>query len=590
MAVSYVGGSVGTDALPAHQVGDLILVFGFRDGSTTAPGTLSGYTGVHASGANTCSMRLQWKIATSTSESSPAMSNASCHVRMVFRGTHPSTPIGNFLQRGGSNTTVVYDAVTCSGDGRGAFVGFCGHRSINTALETPPTGMVAGPNHLNATAEAVGHYQLWNRDVDWPETSVAVGGTSSGFRGIVVELMPADKVIGELIWWKVFEDSSGSGLDDFFTSTDAPVAASGDLALVAFATQDNTPGSPSGWSSLWQRAFTGFVGNLHLYYKNLTSSDVTFSSVISSGDETVAVLLVFHKCELASSSTSGISNGSSGSADPPAVSFDSGGKTKTTVAIGGVVNTVRESPTPPSGFSLICSGWAGDGSVGFNLAAAYIEGTDTIVDPGTFGGYSSAAWVAATVSFIHGIPYVGTVTAPVLSFATAALSFFGKYSAVLSAPAFSLTAPAVTYIAEYGATVTFETFEFSTNPLTYSVGYRFTADTPSFPISSFDLSWVGEFGWEVSSLEFSIETFDLSYSLITVWRATLAEFPFVAYPFGTIFPWKPVAPGDGTWGEGGDDELTWTEGVAAAGAWTEAGAETDDWTFESPSSAGWTIH
>jgi hypothetical protein len=189
MAISYVGGQVGVNTLtiPTHQVGDLIIAFAYRDGNNTAPTVPNGWTLIGtASGGNSNSSVACYKIAQSTSETFGTFTNATSVLCHVYRG---AKDVGGQNSNGAQSTTVNYPAVTMQvTDGSSWVVGFAGHRSVNTNLQNPPTGMVLRTPVLDATDEAAG-FDTDGGVTQWNSTNVSIGGTSSGWRSRTIELL-----------------------------------------------------------------------------------------------------------------------------------------------------------------------------------------------------------------------------------------------------------------------------------------------------------------------------------------------------------------------------------------------------------------
>lgn len=190
MAISRISSATGTNTatLGTHAAGDLILVFAYRDGNTTAPSLASGFTNIQASGSNTNSARMGWKIAASGSETVGTWTNATSVIAVVYRG---ADGIGGSAITGGASTTISYPALTMQvTDGSSWVVGAAGHRSTNVAIETAPSGMTNVTSVSDATDEAAWHDT--NAGVtSWSAASASVGGTSSGWRSITVELIAA---------------------------------------------------------------------------------------------------------------------------------------------------------------------------------------------------------------------------------------------------------------------------------------------------------------------------------------------------------------------------------------------------------------
>jgi len=188
VAISYVGGASGVTSatLPAHEIGDLILAFAFRDGSTTAPTLGSGFTSTTTQTGTSSSCRVGFRRATVTNTATGTWTNATSVIFVIYRDVGA---IGGFSSTSGSSTTINYPEVTLTDQAGSSWVaGFSGHRSTNVAIETAPLGMVNRVSVSDATDEAAAH------DTNGGLTSFAartaeVGGTSSGWVSATVELI-----------------------------------------------------------------------------------------------------------------------------------------------------------------------------------------------------------------------------------------------------------------------------------------------------------------------------------------------------------------------------------------------------------------
>lgn len=193
MAISRISSATGTTSIasmPTHQAGDLLLAFAFRDGSTSAPTRPSGWTNIASSGGNTCSICCAYKVAASGSETSGTWTSATSLIIVVYRGQRSAgTPIGAFAHTGGASTSITYPAITLWHTTGSSWVsGFAGHRSANVAIETAPSGMTNVTSVSDATDEAAAHDT--NAAVSsWSPAAASVGGTSSGWRSITVEIL-----------------------------------------------------------------------------------------------------------------------------------------------------------------------------------------------------------------------------------------------------------------------------------------------------------------------------------------------------------------------------------------------------------------
>lgn len=212
MALSRIAAGAGagaTIALAAHQAGDIIVIYAFRDGSTTAPTLPAGWLAINSGGANTCSGRLGYKIAKNASTTSGTWTNATHIAYTIYRGQHPKSPIGGNAGTNGTAASVSYPALTMVDTGGTSVVlGFCGHRSVDTTLETAPTGMTNRSTHVDATDEIAGHDT--GTVSSWSLQTVAVGGTASGWRGVTVELRNDPGGVADNEFWVATDGDAGN--------------------------------------------------------------------------------------------------------------------------------------------------------------------------------------------------------------------------------------------------------------------------------------------------------------------------------------------------------------------------------------------
>lgn len=199
-AIAFIGSAAagtedGWPGLPAHQTGDLLLAFSFHDGTSTLQSIPAGFTEIHRWGSSSCNARLAYRFATSAAETiapadwgiSGTGATRSLHVH-VYRGVDADSPIGAFQAGSGAGN---YPALSFEvGNGTSWAVGFSGHRSTDTALETPPSGMALRDNVLTASIESSGFDTLGGVP-SWDGDTVAIGGTVSGNKSITLELRAA---------------------------------------------------------------------------------------------------------------------------------------------------------------------------------------------------------------------------------------------------------------------------------------------------------------------------------------------------------------------------------------------------------------
>lgn len=197
--IGFASAEATTVSIPAHQVGDLIIIWAFRDGSVTNPTIgMSGATTItNAADGTTCSISAAYKVALSTGETSGTWTNATGLVCAVFRGQATNkTPLGSHQSTSGTTNTVSYASViNCKTSSW--IVGFAAHRSINTTIESPPTGFAMQTNTVGASAEFVGFDTNGVRGGvgSYPLTTVSISGTASGWMSTLIEIFNGDNVM-----------------------------------------------------------------------------------------------------------------------------------------------------------------------------------------------------------------------------------------------------------------------------------------------------------------------------------------------------------------------------------------------------------
>lgn len=195
-SITYIGEATGTTSatLPAHQTGDLILGFAFRDGSTTLPTLPTGWSSIDTNTTTSTAARLAYKVATSNSETTGTWTNASSVIFLVYRNVNVTNLGFIDSEASGVGTTVTY-AVNGYWQGLSRIVAFAGHRSVDTSLETPPGDLTLIVNTVDATDEVSAFQSTVDNYGNWNSTNVSVGGTSSGWISFTTRLqVPIVKV------------------------------------------------------------------------------------------------------------------------------------------------------------------------------------------------------------------------------------------------------------------------------------------------------------------------------------------------------------------------------------------------------------
>lgn len=218
MSISRVGSAkhATTPTVPTHAIGDLILGWAFRDGSTTPPSLPSGYYSLATVIGTSCSARLFCKIATATNDTMGASTNATETQCVVYRSTTGFCVPGYVATNAGTTNTLNYAALATMADvsGRSWVAGGVGHRSINQDIETAPSGMTLVDNLLDATAETALH-DTNGAVSSWSSTNQTISGTASGWCSFALEICEAGPEAGDVTPVQVVSasnDASASSL------------------------------------------------------------------------------------------------------------------------------------------------------------------------------------------------------------------------------------------------------------------------------------------------------------------------------------------------------------------------------------------
>jgi hypothetical protein len=193
--VTRVGTATGDTSatLPAHQAGDIIIGWAFRDGSTTNPTLPAGWISLTSRDGTSCSARMGYKIAASAAETTGTWTNASVVAFAVYRGARSDgavDPVADWAFDTGTSSTVNYDGnnITLNSD-RTWVAAFVGHRSTDTTIETAPSNLTNVTSYANATAEVAIHDT--NGGVSsFVDDSVSITGTNSGWITETVTIEP----------------------------------------------------------------------------------------------------------------------------------------------------------------------------------------------------------------------------------------------------------------------------------------------------------------------------------------------------------------------------------------------------------------
>lgn len=267
MAISFVGAaSVRTATsitIPAHQVGDLILIFAYRDGSNTAPpvpaasGTVPTWTQIGtSSGANTNSSRLHYAVATATNTTSGTWTNATGLVVQVYRGA--GLPGANGITSSSSSNTITYPALTLQKtDGSSWVAAFAGHRAINSGTIPAPAGMTNRTVNTG-TVEVAGH-DTNGGVTSWSATNTTISGatTGNGYQARTVEIKEAALLTADA--GSLAVSGVATPFYELSPGIRRPVTVSGWLTGTADDVNEVTPNGANFVDSIKDTASTTFI-------------------------------------------------------------------------------------------------------------------------------------------------------------------------------------------------------------------------------------------------------------------------------------------------------------------------------------------
>jgi hypothetical protein len=172
--------------IPAHDVGDLIVIFAYSNVISSAPtipaasGTVPSWSLIQGGGGNTNGSGVWSFRATATNHTSGTFTNCTGLIAVVIQGAHPTTPVGGFAQAtanasGASASPAITQRVT---NGSSCLLYFHGHRSNVTTLSAAPAG-------FTRRAEAIGSAGICLNTKDDTTTDGAATQTDNGNGGYI---------------------------------------------------------------------------------------------------------------------------------------------------------------------------------------------------------------------------------------------------------------------------------------------------------------------------------------------------------------------------------------------------------------------
>ncbi|SHT22182.1 Bacteriophage protein [Mycobacteroides abscessus subsp. abscessus] len=198
--VQFVGANANANnnvTIPAHLVGDLIVLCGYNPYATTAPtkpsaaGTVPNWDYIdNANSAGGSGIATACFTATATNTTSGTWSNAGHMIAVVLRAHNPADPIGGHASQGGSSSgPSPAPAITLDHtDGSSVVLEFHGHSNLSsTGWDSAP----AGYTRRAASGSAFGPGLVLNtKDSSTSDGSVSqTGGQNfSNYAGAAVEI------------------------------------------------------------------------------------------------------------------------------------------------------------------------------------------------------------------------------------------------------------------------------------------------------------------------------------------------------------------------------------------------------------------
>ncbi|MGC5027074.1 hypothetical protein ACLQ3K_20185 [Tsukamurella sp. DT100] len=184
MSTTFIGsqgGSFGgtTVTIPAHQAGDLIVMFVLYTGTLTPP---AGWTLVGTGPYATAQTAIYYRFATSTSDTSGTWTGAALLANFTYRQAAPST-IPTASPANGNSATISFPELT----GHSAYlrIAYPASGAAASGWTNRPTANVQGVDALAASgaASAVGGNTTTISSQDWVSWTVGLSVAPAGKPG-----------------------------------------------------------------------------------------------------------------------------------------------------------------------------------------------------------------------------------------------------------------------------------------------------------------------------------------------------------------------------------------------------------------------
>lgn len=177
----------------APTAGDLIIVMAHRDGSTTPPTKVTGYTTIdNTTGANTNSAILAFKFSDGTETGTGTWTNATSVTTLIYR----NAGLGGWAKTRTAGTTspMTYGTLTMQNTSGTSWVAGMGATKGSTDVGTnAPSGMTT-----RTSATDIASFDTGAGVASWSAQTAAVNGTPSGTISYTLEILAIPS--GQLLW------------------------------------------------------------------------------------------------------------------------------------------------------------------------------------------------------------------------------------------------------------------------------------------------------------------------------------------------------------------------------------------------------
>lgn len=203
MAISYIGQATGVDTvtLPAHEYGDLFVVFAFAEGTNiiTTPAGWTYVWGVASGSAPYYAGKVYYRVAASESETPGTWTGATSTIVQVYRGALSMAVSGGGGAGFGNSSTITYESLTFTKTNNTSWAAAFAGVFTNTTNALIPTGMTGRSSVVDAVDKAVGHDSNGTLN-GWSAQTVETGSAATNWMSQVVEIIAKPPVNTYTIW------------------------------------------------------------------------------------------------------------------------------------------------------------------------------------------------------------------------------------------------------------------------------------------------------------------------------------------------------------------------------------------------------